>query len=130
MIIDKNMKVNLKEILDKEFPDERYSEECYLCDPNKNVSCSKEDCHINGGPCWHTTNKEFEKKQTNQDRLAEIIRKMDPKAVAKIWTNHTYVEDCSKCPANEYCNFPDELLIIDGKLLKCQDIFERWLQEE
>lgn len=137
-MIDKNMKVNVKEILDKEFPDERYSEKCYICDPNKNDLCPKDICHINGGPCYCTNNKEFEKKQTNQDYFAELIRKMDPKVITEFWTNHTYVEDCDECPAHEYCNkrmlysedgwdrIPDE----NGEILECQDIFERWLKEE
>lgn len=31
----------------------------YICDPNKNTECSKTSCYINGGPCFHTTKKEY-----------------------------------------------------------------------
>lgn len=34
--------------------------EIYICDPNKNVDCSKTSCYINGGYCSHTSKKEFE----------------------------------------------------------------------
>ena len=28
----------------------------YECNPEKNVQCGKEHCHINGGPCTQTKN--------------------------------------------------------------------------
>lgn len=28
----------------------------YQCDPKRNVSCTKENCYQNGGPCFHTEN--------------------------------------------------------------------------
>lgn len=31
----------------------------YVCNPYKNTDCKKTNCHINGGPCKHTTNLEF-----------------------------------------------------------------------
>lgn len=35
----------------------------YLCDPKKNVVCRKGSCHIHGGQCYYTHNKEYEKKE-------------------------------------------------------------------
>lgn len=31
----------------------------YICNPYKNTACKKTNCHINGGPCKHTTNLAF-----------------------------------------------------------------------
>lgn len=39
----------------------------FLCDPKKNTECKKRRCHINGGPCYYTYNKECEK---NEDYVA------------------------------------------------------------
>lgn len=109
----------------------------YFCDPEKNESCSKKECYISGGPCSHTFNKAYEKKRTNQDKLAEIVRTMDPKDIAKFIT-HTDSDFCYKCPASDYCDkhilysedgwdrIPDE----NGETLSCEEIFERWLKEE
>lgn len=33
----------------------------YPCDPEKNTTCTKQSCFVNGGPCYHTTNPEFKK---------------------------------------------------------------------
>lgn len=46
----------------------------YECDPTKNIKCSKERCHINNGPCYHTLDKRYEKEQP-MDKLAEIMGK-------------------------------------------------------
>ena len=85
-----------------------------------------------------TENSNKPEAKTNQDKFAEIIKKMDPKVLTEFWTSHTYVEDCDECPAHEYCNkcmlysedgwdrVPDE----NGEILECQDIFERWLKEK
>lgn len=35
----------------------------YKCDPAKNTECSKTNCHINGGKCYLTHNKKYEKKK-------------------------------------------------------------------
>ena len=35
----------------------------YKCDPAKNTECSKTNCHINGGECYLTHNKKYEKKK-------------------------------------------------------------------
>lgn len=34
----------------------------YICDPEKNVECTKTGCYINDGPCHLTLNKGFEKE--------------------------------------------------------------------
>lgn len=31
----------------------------YRCDPEKNVSCKKTGCYVNGGPCFMTSKKEY-----------------------------------------------------------------------
>lgn len=31
----------------------------FLCDPAKNIECSKESCHIYGGPCEHTRQMKY-----------------------------------------------------------------------
>lgn len=36
----------------------------YECDPEKNTTCRKSACYINGGPCRITTHKEFRKRDT------------------------------------------------------------------
>lgn len=138
-MIDKNMKVNLKEILDKEFPDERYSEECYLCDPDKNDLCPKEVCHINGGPCWNTTNKEFEKKQTNKDIFLNGLDSEEVAEMIRIYTEN-FDKGCSRCPVPEefcdrYFKFKDDISADraedeNGEILTCEQIIERWLKEE
>jgi hypothetical protein len=33
----------------------KHIETVYICDPAKNVGCSKTGCHINGGPCYSTS---------------------------------------------------------------------------
>lgn len=38
----------------------------YVCDPKKNTVCRKTACHINGGPCSHTTNKQYKKAGTKR----------------------------------------------------------------
>lgn len=30
----------------------------YICDPSKNHLCAKTSCHLNGGECRHTLNKQ------------------------------------------------------------------------
>lgn len=39
----------------------------FWCDPEKNTECTKECCHINGGPCWLTTNKEYAVKEEQDE---------------------------------------------------------------
>ena len=35
----------------------------FLCNTKKNIACKKRMCHINGGPCYFTHNKEYEKNE-------------------------------------------------------------------
>lgn len=37
----------------------------YKCDPEKNTTCTKESCHINGGECYATLNVEYKKEEKN-----------------------------------------------------------------
>lgn len=41
----------------------------YRCDPEKNASCKKTGCYVNGGPCFMTSKKE--------DRLMDAIKRGD-----------------------------------------------------
>ena len=45
------------------------SETLYICDPKKNVTCTKEGCYINGGPCFCTSNKEYAETDKNEDSI-------------------------------------------------------------
>lgn len=40
----------------------------YMCDPEKNVDCTKESCHINGGKCYITFDPKCEKEDDNNDQ--------------------------------------------------------------
>ena len=126
----------------------------YICDPKKNVNCPKDICQALGrGECKYTSNPEFavnpdqpevvinafnesfEKKQTNQDKLAETIRTMDAHKLGIFITNGI---ECPNCPAEKYCDqhtcttedgwsrVPDA----NGEILDCNQIFERWLKED
>lgn len=117
-------KICVKEVVDnfKKICDELYEEECQKL---------KEDME-------NMDNKSYEKKQTNQDKLAEMVRTMDPKDIATFIITHTDSDFCHKCPASDYCDkyilcsedgwdrIPDE----NGEILDCNQIFERWLKEE
>ena len=39
----------------------------YICDVDKNINCEKTFCHINGGECMRTTNKEFALVHDNEE---------------------------------------------------------------
>lgn len=41
-------------------------EKIYKCDPNKNVNCEKRSCYINGGECYMTTDKKYEKRDDEE----------------------------------------------------------------
>lgn len=41
----------------------------YVCDPSKNVHCKKTHCHLNGGPCHHTTKLECAKQPVEKARM-------------------------------------------------------------
>lgn len=43
----------------------------YLCDPEKNINCTKESCYINSGPCSSTTKPEFAFTNENGEPIKE-----------------------------------------------------------
>ena len=54
----------------------------YVCDPKKNMVCRKTACHINGGPCSHTTNKQYKKAGTKRVP-ADIIKRTEARKDGK-----------------------------------------------
>lgn len=40
----------------------------YECDPNKNYKCPRGVCHITGGACRHTFNKNYAKNGTKSTK--------------------------------------------------------------
>ena len=53
----------------------------YICDPEKNTECSKEECHINGGQCRCTEDSRYAKRINNGKLLialgVDAIQEMD-----------------------------------------------------
>lgn len=49
----------------------------FICDPSKNKLCHKTNCHINGGPCIHTTKLEFAKQPVEKVTLVIPMDKTD-----------------------------------------------------
>lgn len=47
----------------------------YTCDPSINETCSKSMCHINGGPCIHTTNIKHAKQPIKTFKM--VVAKED-----------------------------------------------------
>ena len=45
----------------------------YECDPVKNTRCTKEWCHLNGGPCECTTHEEYRMELTPVYKLEEMM---------------------------------------------------------
>ena len=41
----------------------------YACDPEKNTACTKQACHINGGPCCSTRHLEYAKQPVTTCRI-------------------------------------------------------------
>lgn len=56
----------------------------YVCDPKKNTVCRKTACHINGGPCSHTTNKQYKKAGTKRVPT-EVFRRETKKEARTTW---------------------------------------------
>lgn len=102
----------------------------YLCDPEKNKSCSKEECYISGGTCRHTFNKDYEMKKTNQDKLAEMVRTKDPEILADIIYDHT-VCSTETTPGLHYCPLASTCTK-QGSQSKMECIYDicDWLKEE
>lgn len=95
------------------------------CDPEKAKTCPKTECHINGGPCTKTSVISWRKSKTNQDKIAENVRTMDPEALAD-WLSKDDTFVCEiNCPVYEqygYSKCPE------GKM--CVDSIAEWLKEE
>lgn len=47
----------------------------YMCDPALNTSCLKTMCHLNGGPCECTSNKQYAKELTPLYKLDDMMYK-------------------------------------------------------
>lgn len=49
----------------------------YVCDPDKNTVCRKTNCHLNGGPCIHTTKLDYAKQPVERVKLVIPMDKTD-----------------------------------------------------
>ena len=49
----------------------------FVCDPNKNTVCKKTNCHLNGGPCTHTTELDYAKQPVERVKLVIPMDKAD-----------------------------------------------------
>lgn len=47
--------------------------ELYLCDPSKNNVCSKTECHLHGGLCYCTSQKQFAEELTPVYKLESMM---------------------------------------------------------
>ena len=104
----------------------------YLCDPEKNKLCDKSECYISGGTCSHTFNKAYEKKQTNQNKLAEMVRTMSPKVLAKMIFEGNFepIFNCDDCPAKYYCDERMKYNENDPEFVTCEMVMNEWLIKE
>lgn len=83
----------------------------YICDPNKNIHCTKESCYINGGDCRETIYEKFKKED---DSIVEPI-KHGHWLYTEAYPHHCYCSVCFKTyvpnsdvigryiPVAEYC---------------------------
>lgn len=78
-------KLIIKRKYEKENDDVK-QQKIYICDAERNESCSKSSCYLNGGDCWHTTDHryaieedlEFEKTlKEEEDTALETDNKND-----------------------------------------------------
>ena len=103
----------------------------YLCDPSKNKECKKTDCgHLGTGKCFCTTNEEYQvdgylinRPRTNQDKVAEMFRRMDPDELAEILDTNVFICDKEKCPICKERGFCDKDTL-------CREVICEWLKEE
>lgn len=42
----------------------------YLCNPGKAVTCGKQGCHANSGPCYLTTNQDYAEEKDGKKIIA------------------------------------------------------------
>ena len=116
----------------------------YICDPEKNVNCPKSICQALGrGECIYTTDPEFAvnpdqpefvikeslekykdhnsvERRTNQDKLAEMVRTMDPERLAEYLSNDIFVCE-QNCPIG-YDRCPEGVT--------CEEAIIKWLKED
>lgn len=45
--------------------------ELFFCDPEKNVDCAKQECHLNGGACFFTVHKQY---ALDQERTKNLLK--------------------------------------------------------
>ena len=95
----------------------------FECDPLKANTCPKTECYLNGGPCHETTMYPWRKTETNQDKVAEIFRRMDPDALAEILDTNVFVCDKEKCPICKERGFCDKDTL-------CREVICEWLKED
>lgn len=60
------MKRRLKKKKDNQY---KLPDGLVFCDPDKNKACKKTSCHINGGPCFMTHDKNCRKMYMNRTEI-------------------------------------------------------------
>lgn len=51
----------------------------YLCNPGKAITCGKQGCHANSGPCYLTTNPDYAEEKDG-DRIVAVTKEDQEKA--------------------------------------------------
>lgn len=51
----------------------------YLCNPGKAVTCGKQGCHANSGPCYLTTNPDYAEEKDGE-KIVAITKEGQEKA--------------------------------------------------
>lgn len=49
----------------------------FICDPLKNVMCSKTNCFLYGGSCEHTSYKQYSMEMTTMEKLDHMLREQE-----------------------------------------------------
>ena len=49
------------------------TDDLFICDPNKNTECIKSMCHLNGGPCYHTTEEIYKMANENFEMNNDVV---------------------------------------------------------
>lgn len=55
----------------------------YLCDPEKNVTCKKTNCYVNGGPCKSTDKLNFAKQPLTTVTLVFDVSEQEFKEITE-----------------------------------------------
>lgn len=73
--------------MNKEAKEIDIKKDLFLCSPLLNTQCSKENCYINDGPCYHTSKKEYSQQylldcitnlQLKIDKVNEVLNQYMP----------------------------------------------------